>query len=73
MVGEVRTPATYRLESGLTVQRAIALAGGITDKGSMHRIEIKRRKPNGDYAIISGKPNDTIQADDMITVKERIF
>jgi hypothetical protein len=39
----------------------------------MHRIEIKRRKPNGDYAVLSGKPNDTIQADDMITVKERIF
>jgi polysaccharide export outer membrane protein len=73
MVGEVRKPESYRLESGLTVERAIALAGGVTDKGSASRIEIKRRKPNGDYQILSGKLNDKIQPNDTIRVKERIF
>jgi hypothetical protein len=36
-------------------------------------VSIKRRGPKGDYVVISGKPNEKIQADDVITVKERIF
>jgi len=71
--GEVRKPESYRLEPGLTVQRAIALAGGVTDKGSTSRIEIKRPKPNGDYKVLSGKLNDKVQPGDVINVKERIF
>lgn len=73
IAGEVRSPAMYRLESGMTLVQAIARAGGITERGSTSRVQIKRRGPKGDYIVISGKPNEKIQADDVITVKERIF
>jgi hypothetical protein len=36
-------------------------------------VQIRRRDPKGGYQVISGKPGEKIQADDVITVKERIF
>jgi polysaccharide export outer membrane protein len=73
IAGEVHSPAMYRLESGMTLVQAIARAGGVTDRGSASRVQIKRRSPKGDYIVISGKPGEKIQPDDVITVKERIF
>lgn len=73
IAGEVRAPAMYRLESGMTLVQAIARAGGITERGSTSRVQIKRRGPKGDYIVISAKANEKIQPDDVITVKERIF
>ena len=73
VAGEVHAPAMYRLESGMTLLQGIARAGGITDKGSTSRVSIKRRDAKGNYEVISGKPGDLIQPDDVITVKERIF
>jgi len=73
IAGEVRSPAMYRLDAGMTVLQAIARAGGITERGSASRVQIRRRGPKGDYIVISGKPGERIQADDVITVKERIF
>jgi len=73
IAGEVKAPAVYRLESGMTLVQAIARAGGVTERGSASRVQIKRRGPKGDYIVISGKPNERIQPDDVITVKERIF
>jgi polysaccharide export outer membrane protein len=73
IAGEVHAPAMYRLETGMTLLQAIARAGGVTDKGSASRVSIKRRTANGDYIVISGKPGEKIQPDDVITVKERIF
>jgi len=71
--GEVHTPAMYRLDGDTTVLQAIARAGGITERGSTSRVKIRRLGPKGDYQVISARPDDKIQADDVITVKERIF
>jgi polysaccharide export outer membrane protein len=71
--GEVHSPAMYRLDSGMTVVQAIARAGGITERGSTSRVKIRRKGPKGDYIVISAKPGEKIQANDVITVKERIF
>jgi polysaccharide export outer membrane protein len=73
IAGEVHSPAMYRLETGMTLVQAIARAGGVTDRGSASRVQIKRRSPKGDYIVMSGKPGEKIQPDDVITVKERIF
>ncbi len=73
IAGQVHAPAMYRLESGMTLLEAIARAGGITERGSASRVQIKRRNPKGGYTVISGKPDEKIQPDDVITVKERIF
>jgi polysaccharide biosynthesis/export protein len=71
--GEVTTPGRYRVEPGMTVIEAIAKAGGITLRGSSHRIEIKRKLANGDYATTKAKIGDVVQPEDVIQVKESIF
>jgi polysaccharide biosynthesis/export protein len=73
IAGEVHTPAMYRLETGMTLVQAMARAGGVTERGSSSRVTIKRKKPDGTYVVMSGKPGELIQPDDVITVKERIF
>jgi polysaccharide export outer membrane protein len=73
IAGEVHAPGRYRLEAGMTVLEAIAHAGGVTERGSTSRVDIKRRSPSGKYITISGKPGVLLEREDVITVKERIF
>lgn len=70
--GEVNHPGAYRLERGITVKRAIALAGGLTPKGSQRRIEITHK--DGEKDTIAGAAVDNlVQFDDVIMIKESIF
>ena len=71
--GEVTTPGRYRVEPGMTVIEAVAKAGGITLRGSQHRIQIKRKSSNGDYTNVKAKLGDLVQPEDVIQVKESIF
>jgi polysaccharide biosynthesis/export protein len=71
--GEVATPNMYKLEPGMTVMQAIVRAGGITPRGSEHRVEVKRMGKDGQYVIAKAKLNDLVQPDDVIRVKESIF
>ncbi len=71
--GEVRSPNRYKLEPGMTVVQALTLGGGITDRGSERRIEIRRRLGDGKYKTLDARPSDTVEADDVIRVKERLF
>jgi polysaccharide export outer membrane protein len=71
--GEVTAPGTYRIEPGMTVIQAIARAGGVNERGSERRIQLKRLGKNGEYQVLHAKPGDPIQADDIIRVKESIF
>jgi polysaccharide biosynthesis/export protein len=71
--GEVTTPGRYRIEPGMTVMQAIARAGGITERGSERRIQLKRVDKPGQYRTIHAKPGDLVKADDIIRVKESIF
>lgn len=73
VTGEVTTPGKYYIEPGMTVMQAIIHAGGITARGSEHRIEVKRLEKDGQYKTVHAKPGDPIQADDVIRVKESIF
>jgi polysaccharide export outer membrane protein len=71
--GEVTSPGMYRLEPGMTVIEAIARAGGITPRGSEHRISVKRIRKDKEYETLKPKSGDLIQAEDIIQVKESIF
>lgn len=72
--GEVAKPGKYRIEPGMTVLDAITRAGGVTDKGSERRIQLKRRtdKP-GQYRTLHVKSGDPVKAGDIIRVKESLF
>jgi polysaccharide export outer membrane protein len=70
--GEVNHPGAFRLEKGITVKRAIAIAGGLTSKGSQMRIEITRK--SGDKETLADADIDNlVQFDDVIRIKESIF
>jgi polysaccharide export outer membrane protein len=71
--GEVTTPGSYKFENGITVNRALATAGGINDRGSARRIKIERSDKDGKVQVISAKLGDPVQPEDIIRVKESLF
>jgi polysaccharide export outer membrane protein len=71
--GEVATAGRYRIEPGMTVMEAIARAGGVTERGSERRIQLKREEKPGQYRTIHAKPGDLVKANDIIRVKESLF
>ena len=70
--GFVRNGGNYVLEPGTTVEQAIALAGGITDRGTTRSIKATRLV-NGKSIEISLNLSDKVQAGDVITIKQRLF
>lgn len=66
--GEVKTPGGYAFQPGLTLRRAIALAGGLTERASTSRITIIRdqdpqRRPEQATLDTQILPGDTINID----------
>jgi polysaccharide export outer membrane protein len=72
ITGHVRNVGAYTIESGSTVEQALALAGGLTDRGSEKRIEITR-KVNGKTVTLKGvKLTDPVKPGDVIKVGAKI-
>jgi polysaccharide export outer membrane protein len=71
--GEVQKPGAYRLEERMTVQQALVTAGGLSKRASEGRIRLQRRKADGVVDELSPRLTDTLQADDVIFVKESLF
>ena len=71
--GEIARPNVYKLEPGLTVLEAIVRAGGVTPRGSDSRIELQRKSPDGKKVTRKARPDDELQPDDILRIKERIF
>jgi len=70
--GFVRTPNTYVLEGEITVQKAIAMAGGVTERGAVSRTKIQRMV-DGRLVEIKAKLTDIVQPNDTIVVPQRFF
>jgi polysaccharide biosynthesis/export protein len=68
--GNVRVPGGYRYEEDMTVFTAIALAGGVTERGSTSRISV-RRLVNGQMREFDVKQQDTLKPGDQVFVKPR--
>lgn len=70
--GQVRMPGEYPIRAGMTVRQALALAGGVTDRGSTRRVQIIR-VVNGKETTLGGDLQKTVQAGDTVVVNERFF
>jgi polysaccharide export outer membrane protein len=70
--GEVRNPGAYKITKGLTVLKAITIAGGFTMKASEGRTRIIRKTENGEISI-KAKMDDLVMPDDIIMVPESYF
>lgn len=67
--GQVNRPNSYRLEPGMNVMQAIAIAGGLTRFGTERGLVINRGESKGMPAGIS----TPVQDGDVIFVKESLF
>jgi len=69
--GEVSKPGGYSYREGMTVQRAITLAGGFTERASRSKILLVRENSNG--MPITVELTTPVQPGDVITVEESFF
>jgi polysaccharide biosynthesis/export protein len=72
VTGYVKTPGAFVLRPGMTVQQAIAEAGGMTERGSTRGIKITR-KVNGKDVEIDAKLSDPVHPNDTIRVRQRLI
>ena len=70
--GQVRSPGSFVYEPGIRVLQAIALAGGLTDRGSDRGIKILRQV-DGVEISINAKTADLVKPGDTIVVRQRFF
>lgn len=69
--GEVKKPGGYNFVNGLTIQKAVALAGGFTERASKSKITIESESKPG--KINKAGLNDAVYPGDVITVDESFF
>jgi polysaccharide biosynthesis/export protein len=72
ILGEVTLPGQYPYVANMTVETAVAIAGGYTPRAQKHRIEINRQM-NGlnEKQVVS--PNYPVRPGDTVKVAERWF
>jgi polysaccharide export outer membrane protein len=71
--GEVKSPNVYKFKEGLTVIKAITMAGGFTDIASPKRIRIKRKESGKEIMLEKVGFDELVKADDVIFVPESLF
>lgn len=71
--GHVRSPGAYAYIKGMTIQQAIAVAGGVSERGSTRGIKVRREvKPgSGEYVEVDVRLTDQIRPNDTIVVRQR--
>jgi polysaccharide export outer membrane protein len=57
----------------MTVQQALAQGGGPTVRGTERWLRLHRRGADGKVQVLRPTPQDTIQADDILYVRESLF
>ena len=70
--GEAQRPGAYRVERSMTIMQALAQGGGPTARGSEKRLRL-HRKVAGELVETEPKLTDSVQADDVIFIRESIF
>ncbi len=71
--GEVKRPDAYKHEEGLTVVKALTMAGGFTEKAAPGRVKIMRKR-NGEEEILEKvKMDEPVLPEDVIIVPESFF
>jgi polysaccharide biosynthesis/export protein VpsN len=81
VLGQVQKPGSFPLEPGMTLLRAISLAGGFNSLADEDNVTIRRRVEGGikaatvsvDDIIDNRIPDVPLQAGDSINVDDRVF
>ena len=68
----MRSPGGYPYQPGLTLDKAVALAGGLTDRASQRKMYIAKAADGGTDQK-KAKMQTKIAPGDIITIKEGFF
>lgn len=72
--GEVEDPGSYPFEPGLTLRRAISIAGGFTERGARNGITVHAEGlPDGAEPDTYDSMDVPVKPGDVITIRERFF
>ncbi len=73
--GQVKSPGSFPFQPGLTVRKALSLAGGLTERASEKRINVisEGDKQRGSSKGRSVRMEDVVAPGDIITVDESFF
>ena len=72
VTGQAARPAAFKYVDGMTVQDALQLAGGISDRGSIKRLKIVRFEA-GKRREIKAQLTDLLKPGDTLNIGERFF
>ena len=72
VLGEVRQPGMYMLDATTSVIKAVALAGGLTERGSRRRLTILR-VINGKRVALRAATTDVLVPNDIVRVHRGLF
>jgi polysaccharide export outer membrane protein len=71
--GEAQRPGSFRIRRDMTMQQALAEAGGVSLRGTQRGIKLYRRNAQGEVEVVEAMPNDLVQPNDVIFVTESLF
>ncbi|MFH1806722.1 MAG: polysaccharide biosynthesis/export family protein [Pseudomonadota bacterium] len=72
ILGEVNNPGAYEFATGLSVLKAVAIAGGFTYRANESRFDLVREQ--GDTVTeLTASPITLIQPGDILRIRERYF
>jgi polysaccharide biosynthesis/export protein len=72
VTGHVRTPGQVVWERGMTVRIALALAGGVSEKGSTRGIRVLREEAGTRVELEIGI-DDVVEPNDILTIRQRLL
>jgi polysaccharide export outer membrane protein len=70
--GQVARTGEYPIRPGMTVQQVLALAGGITDRGTDRRMQIIRQV-DGKKTTYDARNDDVVRGGDIINVRQKLL
>ncbi len=67
VIGEVKRPGSFPYEDGMTVLKALSLAGGATKRGAVKNALV-RRIQDGEEVQVKVSVEDLLQPDDILEI-----
>ena len=73
ITGEVESPGGYPYKPGLTLRKAITLAGGFTERASRSKMYVTQKNNNANDKRKLIRLDDPVQPDDVVTIEQSFF
>jgi polysaccharide export outer membrane protein len=73
ITGEVRAPGRFDYMTGMSIIKAVSLAGGFTYRANRTKIQILQNQYNKEPVYKNSKVEEIINPGDVIIIKERLF